>query len=740
MTDGNGNTNGTITLMGDESNEATNGRAVLQHSGLNYTYPFGLHFIGANAPDTQFECFHRIDPNTSCTLTVDSFDTNIVAQSPVGAFEADFTINVRNDTLSLLPVPTPENVRVILNVQSFPTVTVTPGSLTYGITQAGLAPPVQTLTVTATSIPVASGIPFNATPNGSEVILYENGTAVSSIAGLLLPGNAEVDAITGNPITITVGINPTGLVAQQAAYTGNIAFTFGTCSPGQPASCVAVNVSDPNPPPVQIQVIVTGTPGLTICGNIGGATATNCATYNWTVGDPASAPNTPTTIPIQLIGFDTYTVTSSQPWLVVSAPSPNNSAAQSTVTATLNLAVAPTTPGTYTANITVAGVTGTELPAVTTITLIVAGPPAFTLGGGTGTMGTVATPGTPGTAGQTVTYNYGAGGPGLPLNIAESIVNTPDNPTLPVTYSAMTYSAGATGWLTLTTAPATINNSGATLVATVNATTPNLIAPGTYTATFTATATDGNVPATYTASVTYTVTLNVVGSLTATAANSVFTYVIGTSSADLPLVITSQPAGVTFNIATTANLAASITTGSTPNTPQITVNGAALLTAGSVAGQFNESLGVLTGNITVSVLNSLLNCPAAQVSGTPAMCTVTVPFTINVHPSFFQGETSIGGGFYTLPGFGTYAYFPSLTAIYHTTLGEESIFPVTDSTKGIYFYDFASGHIWYTNPADYPNIYDFSLGSWLFYETASGNGTKGSRQFYNYTTKAFFFQ
>jgi len=426
-------------------------------------------------------------------------------------------------------------------------------------------------------------------------------------------------------------------------------------------------------------------------------------------------------------------VTSSQPWAVVSAPSPNNAAAQSTVTVSLNLAVAPTTPGTYTSTITVTGVTGTELPAVTTITLIVAGPPAFTLGGGTGTMGTVASPGTPGTAGQTVTYNYGSPNPS-PLSIAESVVNTTDNPTLPVTYSAITYSSGATGWLSLTTAPATINNSGATLVASINPTTPT-VAPGTYTATFTATATDGNVPATYTASVTYTVTLNVVGSLTATAANSLFTYVIGTASNDLPLVISSQPAGVTFNISTTANLAASIMTGSTPNTPQITVNGTTLLTASSTAGQFNESLGVLTGSVTVSVLNSLLNCPAAQVSGTPALCTVTVPFTLNVHPSFFQGETSIGGGFYTLANFGTYAYFPSQTAIYHTTLGIESFFPVTDASRGLYMDDQATQQIWYTNPAVFPYIYDFGtaaapLAEWMQY-SGVGKGTIGTRVFTN---------
>jgi hypothetical protein len=328
-----------------------------------------------------------------------------------------------------------------------------------------------------------------------------------------------------------------------------------------------------------------------------------------------------------------------------------------------------------------------------------------------------------------VNYNYGAAAPS-PLSLAMSITNTTDNPTLPLTYSALTYAGGATGWATLTSPPASINNTPGTLVVTLNPNSP-AVAPGNnYTATFTVTATDGNVPATYTASVTYTVTLNVTGSLTATAANSLFTYVIGTNSSDLPVVISSQPAGVTFNISTSTNLAASIMTGSTPNTPQITVNGVNVTTPGQA-----------TGSVTVSVLNSLLNCPAAQVSG--GLCSVTVPFNLNIHSSFFQGETLLSGGsgFYNLTSglngfFGTYAYFPSQLAIYHTTLGIELLFTNTDANRGIYTYDVSSGDIWYTSPTLYPFIYDFTTSQWLEYQVNTGNGTKGSRSFYSFTYNA----
>jgi hypothetical protein len=276
------------------------------------------------------------------------------------------------------------------------------------------------------------------------------------------------------------------------------------------------------------------------------------------------------------------------------------------------------------------------------------------------------------------------------------------------------------------------------LVLGINPTSP-VIAPGTYTAAFTTTATDGNVPGTYTASVTYTVTLNVVGSLTATAANSLFTYVIGTSSTDLPLVIASQPSGVIFNITTSTNLASSIPTGATPNTPQITVNGTVLTSPVSGSpGLFNASLGVLNGSITVTALNSALNCPAAQVStvGSLVVCSVTVPFTLDVHDAFFQGETSVGGGFYNLPntltttGFGTYAYFANQTSIFHTTLGILSVFPYTDATRGVYLTDQATGDIWYTSPTLFPYIYDFTAGEWLQY-SGTGGAAKGTRVFTN---------
>jgi len=686
---------------------------------LKYVYaPGSVPFLNPASPSLLGTCTSDIDPINLCTLEVKNFNNAAVASLPLGTYEASFTADFINGNIPNLPVPSTETVDIILQVVNFPTVTVTPGAITFNVTQGGIVPP-RTITLTASAIPAAGPIPFTATPSGMGVLL-NGGTA--AIKGFIVDTAGDLIDGNNNPITLVASVTSAGLTTVGSPYNGGIAFSFGS---------VAIPVSDPSVN-LPITINVSTQPGLSICNNIGGASANTCGTYNWTVGDPVAAPNTPTNMQIILIGTDTYTVTSSAPWAVVGPLTNPNNAALNTVAVSLNLAMAPTAPGTYTATITLAGLQGSESPAVTSIVLIVAGPPSLTLAGpavtsGTGTAGTVANPGTPGTTGNVVNYNYGSPNPN-PISIAESITNTVDNPTLTLTYSAITYSAGATGWLTLTTAPATINNSGATLIATVNPTSPAIPPASGYTATFTVTSNDptGAIPANYSASVTYTVSLNVFGSLSATAANTLFTYVVGTSSANLPLVITSQPSGVAFSVTTGNNmLASSVLVGTTPNTPQISVNGLNV----KVPGQ-------ASGSITVSVLNSGLNCPAAQVSG--VYCSVTVPFNINVHSNFFQGEKPASGGFYTLTFpdltvFPEYAYFPNQLAIYSVELGEQLLFTTIDASGGIYMYDVDSQNIWYTNPSLYPDFYDFTTSQWLQYIPGSGNGSTGSRKFYSWT-------
>jgi uncharacterized protein (TIGR03437 family) len=211
------------------------------------------------------------------------------------------------------------------------------------------------------------------------------------------------------------------------------------------------------------------------------------------------------------------------------------------------------------------------------------------------------------------------------------------------------------------------------------------------------------------------------GTLSAIAAGgSTFTYVIGEASPSLPLVITSNPSGVVFSLSPGPNLDSSVLNGTTANTPSITVN-----TANVTAP------GLESAAVTVSVLNSSLNCASPALVAGQSVCTAVVPFTLDVQPSFFYGETSLGGGFFNLAFFGTYSFasYNPLT-LYHTTLGFEGIFTTTDASRGIYLYDDASGHIWYTNPPLFPYIYDFSANAWLFY--FGGNAAKGGRSFYNF--------
>ena len=70
----------------------------------------------------------------------------------------------------------------------------------------------------------------------------------------------------------------------------------------------------------------------------------------------------------------------------------------------------------------------------------------------------------------------------------------------------------------------------------------------------------------------------------------------------------------------------------------------------------------------------------------------------SAHPSFFNGEASLGGGVYylQLPNgnvFGYYNYENYPPVIYSYSLGFEG---VVDSGNGQnYFFDFTSGHWWY---------------------------------------------
>ena len=111
--------------------------------------------------------------------------------------------------------------------------------------------------------------------------------------------------------------------------------------------------------------------------------------------------------------------------------------------------------------------------------------------------------------------------------------------------------------------------------------------------------------------------------------------------------------------------------------------------------------------------------------------------------AFFAGAVPLSNGVYylTLPGgniFGYYSYLPDPNYIYHFDMGYEYVFDAGDGNGGVYLYDFASSHWWYTSRAyEFPYVYDFSLSSVLYYYPDTHNAghyTTNPRYFYDFAT------
>jgi hypothetical protein len=134
--------------------------------------------------------------------------------------------------------------------------------------------------------------------------------------------------------------------------------------------------------------------------------------------------------------------------------------------------------------------------------------------------------------------------------------------------------------------------------------------------------------------------------------------------------------------------------------------------------------------------------PTPTATHTPT-ATPTATATPGLHPAFFSGEVSLGNGVYYLQfpngtPFGYYAYLNDPRFIYHFDMGYEYWVDANDGQSGIYFYDFASTHFFYTSPSfPFPYLYDFSLNTVLYYfpdPNLPGHYTTNPRYFYNFAT------
>jgi hypothetical protein len=90
--------------------------------------------------------------------------------------------------------------------------------------------------------------------------------------------------------------------------------------------------------------------------------------------------------------------------------------------------------------------------------------------------------------------------------------------------------------------------------------------------------------------------------------------------------------------------------------------------------------------------------------------------------------------------FGFFSY-TSASILFHYDMGYEGVIQANDAASGIYLYDFASGHWFYTNSASFPSLYDFTLKTWIYYlpsTTSTDHYTSNPRSFVNLTTNQTF--
>jgi hypothetical protein len=173
------------------------------------------------------------------------------------------------------------------------------------------------------------------------------------------------------------------------------------------------------------------------------------------------------------------------------------------------------------------------------------------------------------------------------------------------------------------------------------------------------------------------------------------------------------------------------------------------------ASNFGVTLGTTSafyGNI-LSAKQIIMNTGASLTGRALAQTQVTLqsnsitaptPAPPAVHPAFFAGEVALGNGVYYLafPDGNLFGYYGYLSGgwIYHFDMGYEYVDPAS-SGNAVYLWDDASGHWFYTSPALFPDLYDFTLGAWLYYfpsTTIAGHYTTNPRRFENLTTGQIF--
>ncbi len=155
---------------------------------------------------------------------------------------------------------------------------------------------------------------------------------------------------------------------------------------------------------------------------------------------------------------------------------------------------------------------------------------------------------------------------------------------------------------------------------------------------------------------------------------------------------------------------------------------------------------IVTVNVASGATSPQVNAATVTGGGSPpASATDSTVITSPPQTTFFTGEQNLGSGVYylTFPDGNLFGYYEHLAGsfLYHYDMGFEYVAPSDDANGDVYFYDFESGHWWYTGPTLFPNLYDFTLGAWIYYFTDPSNPghyTTNPRKFAYDTTHVTF--
>jgi len=137
--------------------------------------------------------------------------------------------------------------------------------------------------------------------------------------------------------------------------------------------------------------------------------------------------------------------------------------------------------------------------------------------------------------------------------------------------------------------------------------------------------------------------------------------------------------------------------------------------------------GVTLSNLTPGTYTIYFAPVSGLLAPPPSTVTLTGGYLITATATYADllGGTLAGTDLEYSSWIGYYTY-SSYPFVYVYGLGYEYVFP---SGSGYFFYDYQSGHFWYTEPDYFPFVYDFSLNTYLYYYP--GNGSP--RYFYDYS-------